>query len=300
MKNEFKTGDFCRFPNEEIPRVLDILRANGHPVWRSASVYNDKDNIIICLSDGDMSGEEEINMGAYDDATEFSRHDFMCKALRLEEGMGMRHEDSTKEQRQHIHTCLSELGVIVYEKADYSVESGYPNLYFDGDHITGRSSFGIGGNFIPYLEWCKRLCIEPIGLSSQDVMNEVLPDSHPMKEVEPVFDPSKPWEFRAECSKWANGFHYIGIDHDGRHVVRDLEWTLYFIFSDNIRNIPEFNASMLEVGEWMEITEIGIYENLPVQKMQNGYLYCPEHAEVISNDTLKGRCVDVEIKVKEL
>lgn len=371
MKNEFKTGEYCKFPNEEIPHILDILRANGHPVWKGTAVYQLDQDIIACSTDGDLMGywskEPEIK-------TELTRHDFMCKALRLEEGMGISYNNSSICQIKHIARSIIDIGLTAAGSVDF---------YHDHDFSSDLNTFAISGNMfqlcfevstthIPYLEWCKRLCVEPIGqvdtlqdgdwfegtfnqyaeskrlsnLSGEGVSDinlfagwAVENDNHALYDgewicyngkecgaatnkltaeeflrrarntfqepihTEPVFDPSKPWEFRAECSKWANGFHYIGIDHDGRHVVRDMERTLYFIFSDNIRNTPGFNASMLEVGEYMETIEFAGERQLIKRISQNNWIeYLNGHDSFgrLLAEELKGCKVDVEIKVREL
>lgn len=392
MKNEFKPGEFCRFPNEEIPRVLDILRANGHPLWKSTAVYQRDQDIIACSNDGDLMGywskEPEIK-------TELSRHDFLVKALRLEEGMGMRSDTSTPDQRAHISSEMEKVGIKIGMSIKlYSAErNSIIMLKYELAVCSKKVPVDI-----PYLEWCKRLCVEPIGqvdtLQDGDWFEGTLDQYAEAKRLSNlcnggVYDPYK---FAYHAIKNDNHALYVGewICYNGKEcgattnkltaeeflrrarntfqepthkevtpemtganiypltIVSDryngaYSGALFLAFNLDpcdipdeigagdgdemafyegdghkkykigkgrtandaaanlycILNTPEFNASMLEVGEWMEITEIGPYENCVVQKMQNGYFYCPEYAEVISNDALKGRRVDVEIKVTE-
>ena len=282
MKKEFKHGDYCLFHNEEIPRILDILRSNGWKVW----INNVPDgDYVVMTQDGFISNPGDPCKSPFYKLSELSRHDFMVIALRLEEGMGILFNETTTEQRKHIQDSFVELGV----KCDPMPEhlEKYCYLFSDGEWMSCQP-YHIK-KAISYLDWCKRLCIEPIGIEPT---------------AEPVFDPSKPFEVsnghgwgQATISGKTGAFtHYVGKSKGGLHVIQTPAGFVEYL---DIRNTEEFNASMLEVGEWMEVTEVGPYENWVIQKKNNGYWYCPEYAKSIVIETIKGRRVNVEIKVVE-
>jgi hypothetical protein len=78
---EFKAGEYCHFPNFEIPEMLDLLRENGHPVYKSNAVCQPKMDLILCYSDRDMLGFWSAHLDpAYH--TELTRSEFLYKATR--------------------------------------------------------------------------------------------------------------------------------------------------------------------------------------------------------------------------
>lgn len=280
MKKEFTPGMYCKFPNEQIPRILDILRANGHKVWNHENVFNQNDNAIVLSSDGDLHGIDcnEYRFDKQD--TELSRHTFMVIALRLEEGMGILFNETTTEQRKHIQDSFVELGV----KCDAMPEhlEKYCYLFSDGEWMSCQP-YHIK-KAISYLDWCKRLCVEPIG-------NE--------PTAEPVFDPSKPFEgcFDPDGEEWQRFEVYIGYDKQcEQHVVGTH---IGYTGVKFIRNIQEFNASMLKVGEGIIVNSHPCHYGKLFVMLPLGVLYCFDTRENLkSNDeTIKGR--KVEIKVVE-
>lgn len=288
MKKEFTPGMYCKFPNEEIPHILDILCANGHRMdFNHANDYNDC--ILVNPTGMLVPFNSNLMTDVFIPYSELSLHDFMVKALRLEEGIGMLHSSATKSKMEHIYQELHNLGV--YSVQPILINASYRNIVFTEKdqggcfRITSAIDELVTIN-IPYLEWCKRLCIEPIGIEPT---------------AEPVFDPSKPFEVsnghgwgQATISGKTGAFtHYVGKSKGGLHVIQTTAG--FFEYLD-IRNTEEFTAAMLEVGEWMEVTQVGPYEDWIVQKMKNTYLYCPEYATVIVDGNLKGRGVNVEIK----
>lgn len=121
------------------------------------------------------------------------------------------------------------------------------------------------------------------------------------------FDPSKPFE-----TYW-NGvwnepeyFQYIGVNSIGKYVIERLENNVVMCFDKTkVRNIQPFNASMLEVGEYME-TESGVATERNLIKCISdspwtyidirhggGLFYCDIASELV------GRRVKVEHKIVE-
>jgi hypothetical protein len=76
----FKPGEFCRFPNSEIPAMIELLRENGHPVWDDESVIVYDSDIIVCVGDGDILATNYAH--GLDASTELSRKQFLHKATR--------------------------------------------------------------------------------------------------------------------------------------------------------------------------------------------------------------------------
>lgn len=140
--NTFYTGEYCRFPNEEIPRIFDILRANGHPVWKDTAAYQSHHDIVYCSLDGDMMGYTSTEPEC---ATELTRHDFMCKALRFDLISPFLDNEYPREQVSQITMEIRKL------TGDYH---GGLSIHLNDGHKHGLS----------HTEWCKRLCIEPIGV----------------------------------------------------------------------------------------------------------------------------------------
>lgn len=389
--NTFNPGEYCRFKSEEIPHILDILRANGHKVMESHA-FEKYDDAIIMNDNGDLHGIS-VRDYQFNECTELSRHDFMVIALRLEDGMGICYEDSTSKQRRHIYDEMRYLGLNVYGDRTGSGFDSVNSYYFDGSHWLSTDE---DNNYIPYHDWCQRLCVEPIvetktglpengwailcteesmahpmwktmigslnftigtheflfgdkrnvfygmddsgfgscgidvlcfgigatlitiddwcrmtgnvtDLTDESDLPDWTTDSHELMTGrsepvtnEPAFDPLKPFQVRHTDSDWYNKgkhYYYVGKDRDGRHVIQDNVGV--FEAWRQIRNIQQCTADMLEVGEWMEVTQAGPYEGWIIQKMQNTYLYCPEYAAVIVDSNLKGRKVQVEVIVKE-
>lgn len=320
MKKEFKPGMYCKFPNEEIPRILDILRANGHIIYSDRQPTTYWGYVIFQPNHKQFMAHDDIDSvraHCLKDENELSRHDFMVKALRLEEGMGICYEDSTSKQRRHIYDEMRYLGLNVYGDRTGSGFDSVNSYYFDGSHWLSTDE---DNNYIPYHDWCQRLCVEPIGTKSfQDEYVEMEfgkpEERYPMCEdqpaqidcritdcdyhkcgscnnvspaitlnengtfvcwskslkkptAEPVFDPSKPFEVsnghgwgQATIGGKTGAFtHYVGKSKGGLHVIQTPAGFVEYL---DIRNTEEFNASMLKVGEWMEVTEVGPYEKRP-------------------------------------
>lgn len=286
MKNEFKPGDFARFSNKEIPRILDILRANGYDC--PSYVVESYKNAVGFGQSHQMHSFDSTYHG-YDN--ELSRHHFIVIALRLEKGMGISVKDSTREQRIHICDKMASLGINQYLDKDERLKQGqYDNsFYFDGNEWLSCDNRDLYiTNAIPYLDWCKRLCIEPIGIESS---------------TEPVFDPSKPFEVMTDISHeiWSArpNAYYVGKDSSGNHVIQLSDG--YYAYSF-IRNIQEFNAGMLGVGEHMVVNdpEFPFLDGHLLRMTVDRRLFNMDHDCMVLNPDapyIKGRRVNVEIKV---
>lgn len=133
----FNPGEYCRFSNEEIPHILDILRANGHDVIDNEYPYGE--DCVFCFPTGGMSHfARSLMTDGFVNYTELPRHEFMVKALRIGWRLGARMIDIPQQQRQHIIDELITLEVELTNDIEKTLSD------------------------IPYLEWCRRLCIEPI------------------------------------------------------------------------------------------------------------------------------------------
>lgn len=151
--NTFNPGEYCRFKSEEIQRILDILRANGHDVIDNEYPYGE--DCVFCFPTGGMSHfARSLMTDGFVNYTELSLHDFMVKALRLEEGMGI---NGTPKQKKHIVETVESLGMNVSEHFDDAQYEHNIGLIRDCWHSTST-----GLTLIDYTELCKRLCIEPI------------------------------------------------------------------------------------------------------------------------------------------
>lgn len=215
-ETEFKPGEYCRFENYEIQGILDLLRENGFPVYRTHNKAN-----------SDLIGPDENCVGM----------------------------NAITEKFNHLN--VDNPNSFIYE------------------------------------------------LTREQFLFKATRGKGTIKEsliVQPGFDPKLPFEISA------NGKHFHK-PFDGDYVCFDSKRNVHVLYSESekeyfetpyIRNIEPFHAGMLEVGEWMEITESGPNENWVVQKMQNTYLYCPEYAAVIVKDGIKGRRVKVNITTEEI
>lgn len=117
------------------------------------------------------------------------------------------------------------------------------------------------------------------------------------KGVKPEFDPSKPFEVSMDGHTWYKRHFYVGLSEKGKYVI---ECDGCFHAWDRIRNIA-FTAAMLEVGEWMQVTQIGPYEDWVVQMTSENTLHCPEYAKTLFGcGDLTGRRVKVNITTEEI
>lgn len=157
----FKPGDYCRFTPEEIPTIIELLKANGWNIssYTEWTAENVEDCICIIFETDGFIPNQTIG------ENELSRHKFLVTALRLNEGDGLRADMSTPEEMEHIAEVLIGLGV------NYQKESMPSYVEFHGFIL------GIEGklltvfdevikNHIDYLDWCKRLNVTPIGEDS--------------------------------------------------------------------------------------------------------------------------------------
>lgn len=310
MKKEFTPGDYCRFPNSEIPRVLDILRANR---WKVFNLKTDFSDCMCIMYDG-----YELIPNQEPDEHELSRHDFMVIALRLEEGMGICGVGSTNEQRAHINRVLHDLGLSVN-----CIQEDCPCTPLPREFRGGMFMAVIGcQNPIPYEEWCRRLCVEPIGetcdIHSTDMTGKcfncgfVLPDHQPQTQTQPEFDPNSNFEVSDDGVEWLyadNFIHYVGKTKGGRHVIQMSDDKVSIFL--HIRNTPQFTAAMLEVGEWMIIEddkELGVGEEDMnghlIRRVYGGFVSYTDPSctwlDLNGKPDYKGRRVKVNIATEEI
>jgi hypothetical protein len=81
-ETEFSPGEYCLFPNEEIPAILDLLRDNGHRVWKYEKCYEPSDNAIIFCGSKDLHGVTVEDYCFGSNKKELTRDEFMYKATR--------------------------------------------------------------------------------------------------------------------------------------------------------------------------------------------------------------------------
>lgn len=215
---KFEPGEYAKFPNSEIPAMLDLLRDNGHAVYESDAVYQPEMNVILCSTDCDMIGfwADKFTQNDY---TELTREQFLHKATR--------------------------------------------------------------GNGIPT-----------------------------SAENAPVgFDPSLPWETNFDGSSlWIEGMHYIGMDHDGKHVVRNKRSdgkTNVICSVEHVRNVqPEFDSTMLLAGQYMRVDDNHYpqYKDEIICRTDENHIVWVSGLTVFREGTtkLKGRRVDVDLIVIEV
>lgn len=82
---KLKQGDFVRLESIEIPRHIELLRVNEHPVWENQhyTFTADHDVVFVHVS-GDLMSTKFTQAGAF--FTELSKHDWVCAVIGLEVG----------------------------------------------------------------------------------------------------------------------------------------------------------------------------------------------------------------------
>lgn len=362
MKKEFTAGMYCKFPNEQIPRILDILCANDHRMnFGHAAESND---CVLVDPSGRLSPfTSSLMTDAYLPYKEIDIHSFMIIALRLEEGMGIHWEQSSIGQRQHIAVEMENLGIKQTVPTQERGETRYGGSFMLSSGEWKMTTASVKHQ-IPYTDWCARLCVEPVdGLKGEKppykegdkvrflidgkegavkscynavggwrILASVIGDNdrdflanrvepignnteklaeayenikvkmESAQEKESVFDPGKPFEVFWN-GKWQEPylFSYIGQDSLGKHVIERLENNVVMCFTDDkVRNTPEFNASMLNVGEWMEREPNESGTRSLLLRISFGLIDVNNPDGLFHEDALqyvKGRRVDVEIKI---
>lgn len=247
MKKEFQPGDFARFPNEQIPRILEILKANVHPVWSSVAAWQDHHDIVVCGSDNDMMGYDSTEPKC---RTEMTPHDFMTIALRLEEGMGISNE-STPEQRRHVTEVLTELGINqadTLKGRDASGEWIHPFGFVRSKWLSVNET-EIKSQ-ISYLEFCRRLCVEPIEKTLEQHVDEYDAGK---------FDPMKPMQAFTPGAMWfdVKPENFVGF-HKGYPVFWNESLHSYESYLD-VRNIPELEFQKGDPVWYRNCTEFWHY-----------------------------------------
>jgi hypothetical protein len=327
MKKKFKTGEWCKFSNEEIPHILDVLAANEYGInFRHSSNTND---CILMDASGQLTPfNQSLMTDKFLEYSETDRHTFMVIALRLEEGMGIHWEQISIGQRQHIAVEMENLGIKQTVPTQERGETRYGGSFMLSSGEWKMTTASVKHQ-IPYTELCKRLCVEPIGSAPRNREPNsfcVTPDEKCTSSycddngcinrkrsltdpiypapAEPVFDSSKPFEVSHPGLEWVQKpeYHYVGVNRYGNHTIQDTAGM--FEAWRSIRNTEAFTAAMLKVGEWME-TEAGKdgHVNLILKIRDNDYIDLRNHGGIFHDDIAEmciGRRVDVEIKVKEV
>lgn len=230
----FNPGEYCRFSNEEIPRILDILRANGHDVIDNEYPYGE--DCVFCFPTGGMSHfARSLMTDGFVNYTELPRHEFMVKALRIGWRLGARMIDIPQQQRQHIIDELITLEVELTNDIEKTLSD------------------------IPYLEWCRRLCVEPIvepkqGLPENGWAILCTEESmaHPMwmtmiKSIGDTYAPSR--SFNGWCLNSLYGINEINFgDCSNGTASFGPEMRLITIddwcrMTGNVKSEPEINTS---------------------------------------------------------
>lgn len=91
---EFKPGEFCRFPNSEIPEMLDLLRDNGHLI--SDRIDKDEDNAVYFSGHSWGPAWLDGHYGSMYKDTELTLEQFMFKATRGKQENAQVEFDSSK------------------------------------------------------------------------------------------------------------------------------------------------------------------------------------------------------------
>jgi hypothetical protein len=145
----------------------------------------------------------------------------------------------------------------------------------------------------------KQIADELFETKQQDMKEQPTPETV-------QFDPLKEWEVGNVVNEWYQHYsdwHYVGVGDNRTHIIQQ-KGTHKFLVFNNIRNIEniEFNASMLEVGEYIEtVSDINQARNL-IKKIGRELYIDLYHNNTFHDDiavNLKGRRVIVEHKVTE-
>jgi hypothetical protein len=264
---KLKQGDFVRLNNDEIPRHIELLIANGHPIWDAQlSKFKLEDNCILLDTQGEFLS---TNCDTYLlKLKELSKHDWVCAVIGLEEGVGMRSDMSTTEQIRHISDELELLGLNVFRPLNERRERWKCSFYlyddkwqkiFDETRVT----------HVPYSEWCKKLGIDEVCADatkcdhdSQKWCKECYEEKHDqilgiskMETTQNIItlpdgttvDFTKPIQFRYfKAKEWLNkpdyNFlrdHFIGINnHNGKLVFYEVKQDM--LQECYLRNTPEY------------------------------------------------------------
>lgn len=153
---KLQQGDFVRLNNDEIPRHIELLQANGYNIWERQWNMNTISDDIIIFEDGTFNSDNSTALTKVN--TELTKHDWVCTVIGLEPGMGMRSDMSTPEQRKHVTEELHKIGVKSslppeVRSFKYSMCFKVNEGWIANDNLSVH---------ISYSEWCKALNIEPI------------------------------------------------------------------------------------------------------------------------------------------
>lgn len=103
---EFKPGEFARFPNSEIPAMLDLLRENGH-IISDRKIDEDEDNAVYFSGHSWEPAWFDGHYASMHKDTELTRSEFMFKATRgkvdRKEAMRSAHKNIT-ESMEHANS----------------------------------------------------------------------------------------------------------------------------------------------------------------------------------------------------
>jgi hypothetical protein len=162
-------------------------------------------------------------------------------------------------------------------------------------------------------EWCVSVCSDSgMHIVSADKVapfGKVEKENTASAKNAPVdFDSKKPFEVSDDGVEWFNIKDGIDYDYKFEYITGNNHIVLSYLAGGNrrlvifpyMRNIPEqFSAGMLEVGEWMVVTEIGPYEDHLITRMDNrNFFDASTHCKIDWDYKGKGRRVTVEIKEK--
>lgn len=247
-RRTFKPGDYCRFKTEEIPSIIELLKANGWGVNKRICFNESHDCIIVNEEGGFHSYKLSKSLEA---KNVIHRHDFIVTALRLNEGDGLRSDISTPEQREHVSVELEKLGVDQFVPNSDRLPMEYDLcFYLDSEEwLTSSLEEGCVKNHIDYSDWCKRLNIEPIGEKSVTWINELteirkdftnhIPDVGKTITLPDgtTVDLTKPLEGSYDYVDYIPIFHFIGVTMDGNYLVNNKHGGLKEF--KHIRNKPD-------------------------------------------------------------